>query len=346
MTPTRREVLGALAALPLLHDTKKCTLGIVIHSYAVRSRVSRERGDKIPFADPFAFLDHAHGMGVAGVQVAIRPVAKEELMRLRRRLDATGMYLEGIVSLPKSKSDVERFTRDLEAAKAVGATIVRTVCLNTRRYETFTKADHFRDFVKESRAALELAEPISGKVGVCLAVENHKDWRIDEFIDLLKRLSSKHVGVCVDTGNSIALLEDPRAVIEAYAPYALTTHFKDMAVAEYEAGFLLAEVPFGTGFLDLGEMIRVLRKHQPAIRFNVEMITRDPLRVPCLTRKYWETMGHVSGRELVEALQRVRKVAAKKPLPRVSELSAEKQVRIEQANVEACLAYGKKVLGL
>ena len=64
---------------------------------------------------------------------------------------------------------------------------------------------------------------------VLLAIENHKDWRVDELVDILRRLKSGHVGVCVDFGNSIALLEDPMEVVEAMAPFAFTTHVKDMA---------------------------------------------------------------------------------------------------------------------
>ena len=114
--------------------------------------------------------------------------------------------------------------------------------------------------------------------GVRLAVENHKDWRADELIALLKRLGNDHVGVCLDTGNSIALLEDPMDVVEALAPWAFTTHFKDMGLEEYRDGFLLAEVPLGTGVLDLPRVVRTLRAAAPDLHFNIEMITRDPLQ--------------------------------------------------------------------
>ena len=69
-----------------------------------------------------------------------------------------------------------------------------------------------------------------------------------------------------------------------------------MAVAEYDEGFLLAEVPLGEGFLDLPKMIALLREARPDIRFNLEMITRDPLRIPCLTDQYWATSANVPGR--------------------------------------------------
>jgi hypothetical protein len=119
-----------------------------------------------------------------------------------------------------------------------------------------------------------------------------------------------------------------------------------MAVAEYEDGFLLSEVPFGTGFLDLAKVVALLRKKQPQIRFNVEMITRDPLRVPCLTPKFWATLEDVRGRQLAEALARVRKHAWKEPLPRIAGLPREKQLATEADNVRRCLAFGRKRLGL
>jgi sugar phosphate isomerase/epimerase len=220
------------------------------------------------------------------------------------------------------------------------------VCLSGRRYETFDTAESFRAFVRRSTLSLTLAEPVAAKEGVRLAVENHKDWRIEELIDLVKRLSSKHVGVCVDTGNSIALLEDPLTVVEAYAPWAVTTHFKDMAVAEYADGFLLSEVPLGAGFLDLAKVVQVLRKANPAIRLNLEMITRDPLKVPCLTSKYWATLETLQARHLADALARVRKHAAKEALPVVSRLPLTKQIDVESDNVRRSLRFAGDRLGL
>ena len=128
---------------------------------------------------------------------------------------------------------------------------MRTVLLSGRRYESFNDIAAFRRFADSSAQALKLAGPVVARHDIRLAVENHKDWRADELIRLLKQTGNDHVGVCLDTGNSIALLEDPMEVVEALAPLAFTTHFKDMALEEYRDGFLLSEVPLGTGILDL-----------------------------------------------------------------------------------------------
>jgi 3-oxoisoapionate decarboxylase len=89
---------------------------------------------------------------------------------------------------------------------------------------------------------------------------------------------------------ALALLADPGEVIRALAPYAFTCHIKDMAVQEYEAGILISEVPLGEGIIDLKRAVELLRRSRPKVTFSLEMITRDPLRVPCLTERYWATL--------------------------------------------------------
>jgi sugar phosphate isomerase/epimerase len=165
-------------------------------------------------------------------------------------------------------------------------------------------------------------------------------------VGLLRRASSAQIGVCVDTGNSIALMEDPMEVVEAYAPWAFSTHLKDMGVEEYADGFLLAEVPLGTGFLDLPKIVEILRRARPEIHFNLEMITRDPLKIPCLTKKYWATLANLSGQHLAEMLHLVRTHAAKQPLPRVGGLSREEKLRMEDENVRRSLNYARERLQL
>ncbi len=168
----------------------------------------------------------------------------------------------------------------------------------------------------------------------------------DELLAILKRIGNDHVGVCLDTGNSIALLEDPMEVVEALAPCAFTTHFKDMGLEEYREGFLLAEVPLGTGVIDLPKVVRILRSARAGIRFNIEMITRDPLTVPCLADRYWATFPDLPGRHLARALKLVRDRPANRPLLRISQLPRDAQLHAEDENVRGCLAFGRDQLAL
>jgi sugar phosphate isomerase/epimerase len=256
------------------------------------------------------------------------------------------MHLEGIVSLPKGEADLDRFEAEVLTAKRAGAAILRTVTLVGRRYETFDSAASFRKFGEMALHSLNLAARVVSRRGIHLAVENHKDWRADELIALLNKVGCDHLGVCLDTGNSISLLEDPLDVVEALAQRALTTHFKDMGVEEYRDGFLLSEVPLGTGFLDLVRVVQILRKANPEIRFNIEMITRDPLKVPCLTDRYWATFPDLPGRHLARTLSLVRAHPPEHPLPRISTLGPQEQLHREDENIDRCLAFARDRLGL
>ena len=233
----------------------------------------------------------------------------------------------------------------MRTAEEAGAKVIR-VAIGGRRYEQFNKAEEFKAFAERTWKSLQSAEPVVARHRMRLAIENHKDFRVDQMLGMLRRLNSEYVGVCVDTGNSFALLEDPMEVIEAYAPYGFSAHLKDMAVAEYEEGFLLADVPLGQGLLDLSRIVRILNQARPEIQFSLEMPTRDALKVPCLTEKYWATFENVPASDLARTLKYVRTYAAPKSLPKVNHLPLDELVKLEEDNIKECLAFAKNHLNL
>ncbi len=321
-------------------------MGITIASYGFRRRAKQSYGDLHPFRTAIDTLEHAARLGSGGVQIGVRGWQSEFAAKVREKREALNLYLEGQISLPKDRSDLERFESEIQAGKEAGADIIRTVALGGRRYETFKTERAFLDFKLNALDRIRLAEPIVRKHKVRLALENHKDWRAPELVEILSRLSSEWVGVCLDTGNSISLLEDPMEVVKTLAPYTMTIHFKDMGLQEYEEGFLLSEVPFGEGILDLEEIVRICHQANPTVQFNLEMITRDPLKVPCLTKTYWNTSPQLPGSHLAETLRRVKANPPQKPLPRVSGLNQEAQVRYEEANIVDCFVYARQHLNL
>jgi sugar phosphate isomerase/epimerase len=241
---------------------------------------------------------------------------------------------------------VTKFEQEVVAAKEAGAQIIRTVCTSGRRYEVFHSAVDFEEARKKALTSIQLAEPILKKHKVKLAVENHKDWRANELVEIMKNVSSEWVGVTLDFGNSIALMEDPMEVITTLAPYLITTHVKDMGLDEYDDGILLSEVPLGKGILDLPKIISICNQHNSKTTFNLEMITRDPLQVPCLKDDYWATFASVSGTDLARTLRMSRQKKFEPSLPRVSQLNGEEKLAIEEQNIIECLDYSKKTLGL
>jgi len=351
---TRREMFKrTAAAIPLVaaapfafaaEASSSRKLGIGMHSYGFAWKAAKDGNAGVKFTGVMTFLEYARRIGAAGVQVVIRPDERDEAPRIRARGEQLEMFFEGQLSLPKDDADLARFETEVKTIRAAGSTVARTAVLGTRRYESLHSPAEFRAFKERGERSLTLAEPVLKKHGVRLAIENHKDYLTSELVEMLRKFNSEWIGVCVDLGNSIALLEDPYAVVEALAPFAVTTHIKDMAVQECAECFLLSEVPPGEGFLDLPRMIATLRKVHPRIALNIEMITRDPLSVPCLTPEYWATFGEMKAAQLAEALARVKENASRNPLPRISGLSAAEQLQLEDKNVRRYLVWAREKL--
>jgi hypothetical protein len=98
--------------------------------------------------------------------------------------------------------------------------------------------------------------------------------------------------------------------------------------------------------LDLAKIVELCKKQNPAVAFNLEMITRDPLQIPCLKDEYWKVFEEIPGRDLARTLRMVKQHPYGSPLPRVSQLSGEERLAVEEENIVKCLAYSKERLGL
>lgn len=314
-------------------------MGLLIYSFGRRAGAEKDRG----FSDPVKFIEFAKLHGANAVQLSLGARGESDAASVRKAAEKHGVAVEGIVAPPKeTKADRARFAEELIAARNCGATVVRTVLLGGRRYEVFEKEQQFADFAKRTEEALRAAEPVAAAQKVVLAVENHKDFRVDEQVALLKRFGSDWLGVCLDTGNNLALLDDPLGTVEALAPFTRTVHLKDIGLEEAADGFRMAEVPLGRGCLDLKAVVAAVVKANPRARFQLEMITRDPLSIPCLEEKYWATLGRVPGRDLARALRLVKKHARKESLPRMTGLKLDDQLAAEERNVRESFEFAAK----
>ena len=341
-----RQTTQAAAMLPFVSVPgfiKEQRMGIVVHSYGIRWNSKIESAKYPGFSDAIQLIEHCHAIGAGGVQVGVGNWSADFAKKVRTRREKLGLYLEGSIGLPKNAEDISAFEQEVINAREAGAAILRTVCLGGRRYETFHSTAEFESFKKNSIKSLQIAEPVVRKHQMKLAVENHKDWRAPELADIMRNLSSESVGVTVDFGNSISLIEDPMEVVQTLAPYAFSTHVKDMGVDEYPEGFLLSEVPLGTGILDLAKMYRICKENNPTITFNLEMITRDPLKIPCLTNTFWSTFPDVSPKELARTLHMVKQKRDTDGLPEVSHLSNEEKLAVEERNILQSLSHSQKL---
>jgi sugar phosphate isomerase/epimerase len=348
---TRRDVMlggAALAAASTMPawaaDRPKSSLGIA--QTALGHYFRKQRGDapgaRGP-ADPIATVDYVRSLGAGGLQMVI-PL-DTDVKKLRARLEHHKMFFEGDIRLiDKPGDDTAAFEKGLRLYKELGAPCVRTVCFVGRRYETFSTLQQYRDWKANALAVLDVCVPIADKVGIPLAMENHKDRVVDEELEVLKKYSSVNFGALVDFGNNISMCDDPMDVIVKLAPYVKSCHMKNMAVQNYTDGFLLSEVLFEDGFMDIPAMWAILKKSNPKLQPMHELITRDPLKVPVLTDKYWVTWTDRSGKYLADTIRLVNANASKKPLPMISTLPPEAQFQAEESNNIRCFDWARTAL--
>ena len=67
----------------------------------------------------------------------------------------------------------------------------------------------------------------------------------------IEAIGADTIGVCLDSGNPVWMLEDPHMTLETLIPYALTCHVRDSAVWKVPEGIAVRWVNMGDGNVDI-----------------------------------------------------------------------------------------------
>ncbi len=345
--PNRREFLRASSSLAAgywlsgLMKEPVNSYGIAYTSFMLQLRRARSTAQPFP-ADQL--LKICRDLKAGGCQMDIAQLTNGDPEYLKKLRQSAG-FIELSVNAGVLE-DEAAFAKVAATAGALGVSRLRVACLSGRRYENFDDLTSWRAFADRWKKALRSAEPLLKKHKVLVGIENHKDWTMDELAEILNGIGSPYLGVCLDFGNNMSLLEDPLETAEKLAPFVVTTHLKDMAVRSYDEGFELSEVPLGKGILPLAQLVAMLRKHRKDVNFCLEMITRDPLLVPYKTDRYWVTHDRKDENRMALFERRILSRSSSEPLPRISGLSVQEALTTERQNVIDCSDYALNVLKL
>ena len=105
------------------------------------------------------------------------------------------------------------------------------------------------------------------RLGIKLAVENHGgDLQAREMKMMVEAVGTDVMGVCLDSGNPVWMLEDPHMTLEMLIPYAETSHVRDSAVWKVPEGIAVRWVNMGEGNVDIDGWIQKFVAAKPGCR--------------------------------------------------------------------------------
>ena len=231
----------------------------------------------------------------------------------------------------------EQVTRALKASQIFGARCMR--CILGGDPERPQIEMHIENMIKAVR-------PLRSRIldsGVKLAVENHGgDLQAREMKAMVEAVGPDVMGVCLDSGNPVWMLEDPHMTLEMLIPYAETSHVRDSAVWKVPEGIAVRWVNMGDGNVDIDGWIGKFVAAKPGMPIIFEnLVSGNPRVHRIYDEKFWDNWRKMPAWELSRFLAVAEKGTPKPATPRPADKTAGQQ-RIE--DLEICVRYTRELL--
>ena len=277
-------------------------LGLDTNSYHLASGLYEYRPAR-PLDLP-GMLEQASQLSLSGVHIAnsrlLASTDQSYLDEIRNEAAQRNLYLE----LGAHGTDVTLLREAIEVARGLGCKIVRTF-VGADRQQGWAA---WRQQLDRAVDGLKQTAPIAGDNGITLAVENHGDLTSAELVNLLDKVRSDQVGVCLDTGKSLFVIEDPLLATQNLAPYVVTACLTDYQIVSTGRGAMVVGCALGQGAVDLLATMQLLRQHKTDLHLNIESpVVR--LELPFMEDKFWDAFYDRSPRDLVSIIRLIRRNA-------------------------------------
>ena len=216
------------------------------------------------------YLDRAAELGADGLALAdmghFTSTDADAVDALRARADAAGLYVE----LGTGGVDLQHLRQAMALSSRFGSNVLRTFVSIGR---TWAPQDYDVALARVVQA-LQRAAQACEETGVALAVENHQDLTSVELAGLLEAVGHPMVGACLDTGNSLGVLEHPLEAARNLADRVLTVHLKSYGILARPdgRGYVLVGVPCGQKRELLNAILALLAERCPGrvLHLNLE----------------------------------------------------------------------------
>ncbi len=212
--------------------------------------------------------------------------------------------------------EAEHLTAYLQTAAQAGARTVRAtlshILCGDRRGLKGGWESYFKALVKRLQEVLPVAE----QLGITLAVENHQDVTSADLIALFTESGqSSAFGVTLDTGNPLAVGEDPVEFTQRIAPIIRHLHLKDYTLHYAPEGYRLVRCAAGEGVIDFPAILAIVLSNGHSILPAIEIAAQSTRTIPILEQTWWDHFPADHFRHLFPALRLLWAKGAEQSLP-------------------------------
>jgi 3-oxoisoapionate decarboxylase len=303
---------------------------------------------------PFEYLDYLAKMGIQAVQfnagtlgVGVAAPDEAALQRVRDYAARLGVELSafsgGSICPTSSSFNAKRGTPEQQISQGIG--IARILGARAMRV-VVGGAKERPEIERHMESTARVLKGMRTQIldwGVKLALENHGgDFQAREIKALIEDVGKDILGVCLDAGNPLWMLEDPHLTLELLGPYTVNSHVRDTAVWRVPEGVAVRWVNMGEGNVDIDGWVKKLVQMHPELPVTFENIVSGPPRVirvfdPATFRDFPKMPACELSRFLALAERG-------KPVPPVPAPPGKSRGQQQLDNLEACVRYTRKLL--
>ncbi len=207
---------------------------------------AEERLNAVQICDNVPFLDYP----------------PERLHVVRSLADERGIRIETGVR----GTDPAILERALLCSRTLDSKLLRVVVEIER-----SGAESVTDQLESAAARIRRTAETAGEQGILIAVENHATVTAPELRFLIESVHSEACGACLDTMNSVLLLEKPEDTVRILAPVTFSVHLKDFRIAKLPDCYRIDGTALGEGLLDLPAIMAELRRSGNPRSFHAEL---------------------------------------------------------------------------
>jgi len=299
---------------------------------------------------PFEYMDHLSRINLTWAMISLPPdVLRDEedaIKKIRAYADKLGIKLIlafGSVC-PSSRSFnaqlgtvEEQTSRALRASQIFGAPAMR--CILGSGAERPQIDMHIENMIKSVHG---MRSRILDS-GIKLAVENHGgDLQAREMKMMIEAVGKDVMGVCLDSGNPVWMLEDPLMTLEVLIPYAETSHVRDSAVWRVPEGIAVRWVNMGDGNVDIDIWVKKFIQSKPNLPIIFEnLVSAQPRIHRIFDEKFWDDWRKMPAWEFSRFVALAERG---KPTPAVPHPPGKTPGQQQVDDLEVCVRYTRNLL--